>query len=116
MKNFILLLVILVLVSPSILGHEGEGEEEKSNDLLKKDTTFFDGKGIEKNEMMYKGMHHDELNQVMMHTQLSNEHGGMIKMMDGFGMSFYWLLNLALGAFIVGIIFWWTKKLVLGKR
>jgi len=36
-------------------------------------------------------------------------------MMDGygsFGMGLWWLVQLGIGAFVFGIIFWWTKKLV----
>lgn len=40
---------------------------------------------------------------------------GMMGMMGGigwFGMGLLWLVFIALAAFIVGIIFWWTKRLM----
>jgi len=32
-----------------------------------------------------------------------------------FGMGFWWLVQVAIAAFIFGIIFWWTKKLIFKK-
>jgi len=40
---------------------------------------------------------------------------GMMGGYGFFGMSFVWLLFIALVAFVFGIMFWWTKKLVLGN-
>ncbi len=49
---------------------------------------------------------------------LSNMWGGY-GMMGGFGffgMGLLWLVFIAAAAFVFGIIFWWTKKLMLGKQ
>ena len=43
---------------------------------------------------------------------------GMYGMMGHgwFGMSIYGLVYFALAAFIFGVIFWWTYKLVMGDK
>jgi hypothetical protein len=35
---------------------------------------------------------------------------------NGFWMGFVWIFYVALVAFVFGIIFWWTKLLVLGNK
>ncbi len=53
---------------------------------------------------------------------IKNTKGG-VDMMDGYGMmggssigmSLWWLVQVVITAFIFGIIFWWTKKLIMKK-
>jgi len=42
--------------------------------------------------------------------------GGMMNGYGWFGWSFVWLLYVALAAFIFGIIFWWTYKLIIKEN
>jgi len=41
---------------------------------------------------------------------------GMMGGLGFFGMGLIWLLYMAIGTFIFGLIFWWTKKLVAGDK
>lgn len=59
-------------------------------------------------------------NDWMMEDNVNHYNGGM-HMMNGYGMlgtswwawSFWWLFSVAVAAFIFGLIFWWTYKLVI---
>lgn len=41
---------------------------------------------------------------------------GMMSGVGWFGMSLLWLVYVAIAAFIFGIIFWWTKKIVFSEK
>jgi hypothetical protein len=48
----------------------------------------------------------------MMYSNGFNMMGGF----GFFGMSLIWLLSVAVSAFIFGIIFWWTKGLIVKNK
>ena len=62
----------------------------------------------------------------MMGNNFQQNTGGMMNMMWGTGygtmgggwlwMSFFWFFWIAIAAFVFGVIFWWTKKLMKKKR
>jgi hypothetical protein len=96
----------------------GEGSEQLRKIHINMARSFYCGD----HSMMEAGMMNMMMGRSGMMDSITNTKTvGGNKMMNGFGMgstigmSFLWLINLAVGAFIVGVIFWWTKKLVGGK-
>jgi hypothetical protein len=99
----------------------GEGSESLKAMHIRMAQSLYCGEG----GMMDSGMMNTMMGQSsMMDFPNSRTNGGTMNMMSGFGMmttsglgySIYWIINVAIAAFVFGIIFWWTKKLVFNEK